>query len=168
MTGSGRVWRAGVLTLSDKGSRGERNDTSGPLLREMLTAEGFEVTLSRILPDVREEIADCLRHWVDDATLDLVVTTGGTGLTPSDVTPEATRMVIEREVPGMAEAMRQASLLKTSRAMLSRAVVGTRGRCLIVNLPGSARAAQENLAVLLPVLDHALAKLQGDPDDCGV
>jgi len=163
----GRTWRCGVLTLSDKGSRGEREDTSGPQLREMLTAAGLEVALGRILPDRREEIADCLREWVDGEGLDLIVTTGGTGLTPSDVTPEATRDVIEREVPGMAEAMRQASLAKTSRAMLSRAVVGARGRCLIVNLPGSARGAKENLEVVLPVLDHALAKLQGDPDDCG-
>jgi molybdenum cofactor synthesis domain-containing protein len=167
MAGTQRVRRAGVLTLSDKGSRGERVDTSGPLLREMLTAAGFAVACARILPDVQAQIADCLRLWADTEGLDLVVTTGGTGLTPSDVTPEATRTVIEREVPGMAEAMRQASLLKTSRAMLSRGVVGTRGRCLIINLPGSARAAKENLEVLLPVLEHALAKLQGDPDDCG-
>lgn len=157
--------RVGILTLSDKGARGERIDESGRVLREAVTGLGT-VTRSQIIPDDEEQIVRTLVEWCDVEHLDLILTTGGTGLTPRDVTPEATRRVLEREIPGMAEAMRAASFLKTPHAMLSRAMVGVRGRTLIVNLPGSPRGALENLAVLLPALPHALAKLQGDPTDC--
>lgn len=158
-------FRIGILTLSDKGSRGERVDESGPVLREVVTGLGV-VTHSRIIPDDEEQIVRTLVEWCDVEHLDLILTTGGTGLTPRDVTPEATRRVLEREIPGMAEAMRAASLLKTPHAMLSRAMVGIRRSTLIINLPGSPRGARENLEVLLPALPHALAKLQGDPVDC--
>ncbi len=156
-----------VLTVSDKGSLGERVDRSGPMLQELLAGEGYRVVASRILPDVVSEIRTVLCDWADREQIDLIVTTGGTGLSPTDVTPEAMREVIDREVPGMAEAMRAASLLKTSRAVLSRGVTGIRGRSLIINLPGSERAARENIEVLLDVLPHALDKMKGGLDDCG-
>lgn len=155
----------GILTLSDKGARGERRDESGPLLREMIAPLG-EVVCTAVIPDDEETIVARLVEWVDERKLDLVLTTGGTGLTPRDVTPEATLRVVERLVPGMAEAMRAASLLQTPHAMLSRAVVGVRRTTLIVNLPGSPRGAGENLAVILPALAHAIPKLKGDPSDC--
>ena len=161
------AYRFGVLTLSDKGARGEREDTAGPLVEELLAGQGFVSVCRAVLPDDEEAIARMLARWVDEKGLDLVVTTGGTGLAPRDVTPEATRRVVEREIPGMAEAMRAASLRVTPRGMLSRGLAGVRGRALIVNLPGSRKAVRENLEVLLPVLGHALAKIQGDPADCG-
>ncbi|TYO99869.1 molybdopterin adenylyltransferase [Geothermobacter ehrlichii] len=156
----------GILTLSDKGARGERVDESGPLLAEMCTGLG-EVIRTAIIPDEQERIVEVLIDWADNLRLDLVLTTGGTGLSPRDVTPEATLQVVDRLVPGMAEAMRLESLKKTPHAMLSRGVVGMRGETLIVNLPGSPKAARENFAVLLPALSHALGKLKGDPTDCG-
>ena len=158
-------FRIGILTLSDKGARGERVDGSGPLLA-VLVAELGKVIKTLIIPDDAAIIAATLCTWADEEHLDLILTTGGTGLSPRDVTPEATLRVVDRLVPGMAEAMRSASLVKTPHAMLSRAVVGIRGATLIINLPGSPRGASENLAVLLPALGHALAKLQGDPADC--
>lgn len=161
-----RPVRIGILTLSDKGSVGERIDESGAVIREMIAPLG-EVACYRILPDDRAQIVACLCDWSDREGLDLVLTTGGTGLSPRDVTPEAMGEVIDREVPGMAEAMRMASLAKTPYAMLSRGRVGMRGETLIVNLPGSPKAVRENLAVLLPVLPHALGKMGGDPGDCG-
>lgn len=160
------TYTCAVLTTSDKGSRGEREDTSGPALRKVLSERGFTVADHALVPDRIEEIRRTLLDWVDQRKIDLIVTTGGTGLSPSDVTPEAVRPLLEREIPGMAEAMRAASLLKTRNAMLSRALVGTRGQSLIVNLPGSRKAALENLEVLLPTLPHALEKIQGSTEDC--
>lgn len=162
-----RTYRCGVLTLSDKGSRGEREDTSGPLLQEMLRGEGFIIALTRIIPDQQPLIEQTLIQWVDVEGLDLIVTTGGTGVSPSDRTPEATLAVIDREIPGLAEAMRMASLQKTIQAVWSRGMAGIRGHCLILNLPGSKKAAGENLAAVLPALAHGLYKLKGGDADCG-
>jgi len=158
-------YRVGVLTLSDKGSKGEREDESGRLLGEMIAPIG-SVARYQIVPDEHDKIVMLLTSWADDLHLDLILTTGGTGLGLRDLTPQATAEVIDYQVPGMAEAMRAASLAKTPHAMLSRALVGVRGQTLIVNLPGSPKGVRENLAVLLPALPHALAKLQGDPSDC--
>ncbi|CAK8717076.1 MAG: molybdopterin adenylyltransferase [Candidatus Electronema aureum] len=157
----------GVLTLSDKGSRGERQDTAGPLLKEMLVAQGFTLAAYKIIPDCEELIVSTLMEWADKKQLDLIVTTGGTGVSPSDHTPEATRRVIEREVPGLGEAMRQASLAKTVQAVWSRGIAGIRGQCLIINLPGSERAAKENLHAVLSALEHGIRKIKGDATDCG-
>jgi len=161
------MYRAGILTLSDKGSRGEREDESGPLLAEMV-AEIATVSRYQVIADDREKIILLLTNWVDDLHLDFILTTGGTGLSPRDVTPQATESILDYQVSGMAEAMRAASLTKTPRAMLSRALVGVRQQTLIINLPGSPRAARENFEVLLPVIPHALAKLKGDTADCAV
>jgi len=159
-------WPVGVLTLSDKGSRGEREDLSGAAIRELLDPAVFAVAAYEVIPDEHTEIVETLVRWVDCEGLALILTTGGTGVSPRDVTPEATRAVIERELPGMAEAMRSASLQKTPHAMISRAIAGIRRRTLIVNLPGSPRAVRENLAVLLPALPHAVEKIHGDPSEC--
>ncbi len=153
--------RVGILTLSDKASRGERVDTAGAAVRELLAGIGAEVVRSAVLPDERDHIAATLRTWADAGDLDLIVTTGGTGLSPRDVTPEATAAVVDYLVPGMAEAMRAAGLRQTPMAMLSRGVCGVRGRTLIVNLPGSEKGVRENLSVLLPVLPHAVETLHG-------
>lgn len=152
-----------VLTLSDKGSRGERQDTSGPAIAEALKGVG-DVKYYDVLPDERALIRERLLHYA--GRVDLILTTGGTGLSPRDVTPEATLDVVERQVPGIAEAMRMEGLKKTNRAMLSRAVAGVRGQTLIVNLPGSPAAVKENLAVILDVLPHAVAKIKGSPEEC--
>jgi len=160
-------YSCGVLTVSDKGARGERTDTSGPAICDMLATAGFELAVTGMVPDQQEGIAAVLLEWADRRVVDLIVTTGGTGVAPSDVTPEATRPLLDREVPGISEAMRQASLAITARAMLSRGVAGIRGKTLIINLPGSERAARENLATVLAVLPHAIAKIKGDPGDCG-
>ena len=168
MTGRpGEPYCAGVLTLSDKGSRGEREDPSGPLLQEMLQGAGFTVAAYEVIPDQEELIVTTLEQWSDALHLDLIVTTGGTGVAPTDRTPEATRRVIATEVPGLAEAMRQASLKKTVQAVWSRGIAGIRGTCLIVNLPGSRKAARENLEAVLPALAHGIDKLQGGQADCG-
>ncbi|WP_449244257.1 MogA/MoaB family molybdenum cofactor biosynthesis protein [Desulfobacca acetoxidans] len=159
--------RVGILTCSDKGARGEREDLSAQEARRLLPVNVFRVENYAIVPDTREAITDLLVAWCDQDRLDLILTTGGTGLSPRDVTPEATRGVIEREVPGMAEAMRAASLLKTPHAMLSRGVAGIRGQTLIVNLPGSPKGVRENLEVVLPALPHALEKIKGSPAECG-
>lgn len=158
--------RAGVLTVSDKGSRGQREDTAGPLVAEILTDAGYNVKKRDIVPDDRDKIAECLIAWVDKEDIRLIVTTGGTGVSPTDVTPEAMLKIITYQIPGMAEAMRTESLKKTPHAMLSRAMAGVRGRSLIINLPGSPGGAKENLAVIVPALSHALAKISGDPSDC--
>lgn len=160
------MFQIGVLTLSDKGAQGQRVDESGPVVREILEAVG-QVTHVAISPDDIDSIVSILTDWSDQEQLDLIVTTGGTGLTPRDVTPQATLQVIDYEVPGMAEVMRMESLKKTSHAMLSRAIVGVRRETMIVNLPGSPKAARENLQAVMPALPHALAKLAGDPSDCG-
>jgi molybdopterin adenylyltransferase len=159
--------QAGVITLSDKGSRGEREDLSGPEAIRMLREAGIETAHSEIVPDEAEIIAEKLVEFADVRGLDLVVTTGGTGVSPRDVTPDATLKVIDREIPGMAEAMRRESMLKTPHAMISRAVAGIRKTTLIVNLPGSPKGVRENLAVILPALKHAIEKIKGDPADCG-
>ncbi len=158
----------GVLTMSDKGSRGEREDTSGPFLLRLLTEQGFQRKAYTIVPDRVERIKETLIAWVDEEKVDLIVTTGGTGVAPTDVTPEAMVDVIEKEIPGMAEAMRAESLKKTPNAVLSRGKAGIRKNSLIINLPGSEKAAKENIAVLLPCLAHALDKIQGGTSDCGV
>jgi molybdopterin adenylyltransferase len=155
--------RFGILTLSDRSSRGERPDASGPALSELIQAEGWSVVKQGLLPDDEASIRERLTSWADSRELDVILTTGGTGFSPRDVTPEATRAVIDREAPGLAEAMRAASLRVTPHAMLSRIVTGTRGRTLIVNLPGSPKAAVENLQVILPVLPHAIQLLHEDP-----
>lgn len=159
--------RAAILTISDKGARGEREDKSGPALKTILEKAGFSIVCLEILADDQQLIEQRLRELSDESCLDLVVTTGGTGVSPRDVTPEATLAVIDRQVPGMAEAMRTASSAKTPHAMLSRALAGIRQQTLIVNLPGSVRGARENIDVLLPALEHALQKIQGDPSECG-
>ncbi len=156
--------RVGILTISDRSARGERPDASGPLLAELVAGElGATGIRTEVIPDDLEVISSTLIAWCDGGELDLILTTGGTGLAPRDNTPEATRAVIEREAPGLAEAMRAAGLQKTPHAMLSRGICGIRGRTLIVNLPGSPRAAQENLAVILPVLPHAVELLKEEP-----
>ena len=158
--------RVGILTVSDRSSQGLRDDASGPVLADMLRAGGMQVAFTAVCPDDRSEIRKILSSWADEERADLILTTGGTGLSPRDVTPEATLDVVSRTVPGMSEAMRQASLRKTPHAMISRAVAGVRNRSLIVNLPGSPKGAVENLEVILPAVEHAVAKLQGDPSDC--
>lgn len=155
---------AAVLTLSDKGARGEREDASGPAVAEMLRGVA-QVKFYDVLPDERELITKKLLDYA--GRVDLILTTGGTGLSPRDVTPEATRDVIDREVPGIAEAMRAAGLQKTRHAMLSRAVAGAKGQTLIVNLPGSPRAVRENLEAIIDVIPHAVEKLKGSPKECG-
>jgi molybdopterin adenylyltransferase len=156
-----------VVTMSDKGSRGEREDSSGKLLQELLKAEGYTLKAYTIVPDDQEIIIKTLLDLIDNRKIDLIVTTGGTGVAPSDVTPEAMQAVIEKDIPGMAEAMRAASLQKTPYAVLSRARAGIRGKSLIINLPGSKKAARENIEVLLAALPHALDKIQGGTSDCG-
>ena len=158
--------RVAILTVSDRSARGERPDASGPALVQAVRDGLPQATVveTGLVADEAGRISAQLVHWADDLRLDLILTTGGTGFAPRDVTPEATRAIIEREAPGLAEAMRAASLRVTPHAMLSRAVAGMRGRCLIVNLPGSPRAAVENLATLLPVLPHALQLLGESPD----
>ena len=161
-------FQAGVLTISDKGSQGLRKDDSGEVVAGMLLEQGFSVIKREIIPDDRKQISDTLVRWVDNEGLALIVTSGGTGLSPTDVTPQAMEQVIDYQVPGMAEAMRAESLKKTPHAMISRAMVGVRKTCLIINLPGSPKGARENLAVVLPALNHALSKLTGDMSDCAV
>ena len=157
---------AAVVTVSDRGYRGERPDGSGPVVREMLEQAGYQVVRMEVVPDEQGEIEALLRELADQGDIALTVTTGGTGFSPRDVTPEATAAVCQRMTPGIAEAMRLASLRITPRAMLSRATAGIRGRTLIVNLPGSPKAARENLEAVLPALDHGLEMLCGGPPDC--
>lgn len=157
--------RVGVLTISDKGSRGERVDTSGPAISEAVAQIDAEVQLYEIVPDDRETIAEYLRSWSDGDHVDVVFTTGGTGLTPRDVTVDATLDAVEHLIPGMAEAMRGEGLKHTPMSMLSRAICGVRKQTLIINLPGSEKAVRENIAVVLPVLQHAVDSIRGRSGD---
>ena len=161
------MMRVGVITISDRGYRGEREDVSGAVIQEMVRGLGAEVAFSTVVPDEGTEIKKVLVQGADEMGLDLIVTTGGTGVSPRDVTPDATGEVIEREIPGFAEAMRLEGLKKTPHAMISRAVCGVRGHTLIVNLPGSPKAVREGLEVILPAIAHTIAKIQGDPEECG-
>lgn len=158
------MFKAAILTLSDKGARGERMDESGRILREILEQARIEVVQYEVIPDDRDILKERLINL--SGKVDLVVTNGGTGLGPRDITPDVTLEVIDREVSGIAEAMRYEGLKKTPRAMLSRAVAGVRGACLIINLPGSPRAVREGIEVILDVIPHAIEKLKGSEEEC--
>jgi molybdopterin adenylyltransferase len=158
------ILRFGILTASDRSSRGERPDISGPALVKLVTARGWTVPLTAIVPDDVEILRDTLTRWADGGMVDIILTTGGTGFAARDVTPDATNQVINRPVPGLAEGMRAESRKITPHAMLSRAVAGIRGRVLIINLPGSPKAVVETLEIVLPVLEHAVELLKEDPE----
>lgn len=158
--------KIGILTVSDKGARGEREDRSGPAVGKIMEAAGAEVVRTGIVADERDLIAGALIEWSDEG-LDLILTTGGTGFGPRDVTPEATKAVIEREAPGLAEVMRRVGMDKTPTAMLSRAAAGIRKSTLIVNLPGSEKGARESLEAILPALGHGIEILKGKASECG-
>ncbi|MBN2462588.1 MAG: MogA/MoaB family molybdenum cofactor biosynthesis protein [Dehalococcoidia bacterium] len=157
---------AGILVISDKGWSGERLDESGLVAREIVSKLGIEITKYEIVPDEAGIISGKLIEWCDEVGLDLIVTSGGTGLSSRDVTPEATLAVIDKPIPGLTEAMRMDTMKKKPEAMLSRAVAGSRGKCLIINLPGSPKAVQECLEVILTVLPHALELLGGRVSEC--
>jgi molybdopterin adenylyltransferase len=161
------MFQVGILTVSDKGAAGARKDTAGPALKELLDPQCYAVTSLQIIPDEYGQIVAMLVAWSDQDKLDLILTCGGTGPSPRDLTPESTLAVAERLVPGIPEVMRATSLAKTPHAMLSRGVAVIRGNTLIINLPGSLRGATENLEAILPALPHALEKLKGSPADCG-
>lgn len=163
-----RMITVGILTISDKGSRGEREDLSGIEIRKLLETLPAEVLHYEIIPDETDIIADRLMYLADTKGLDLILTTGGTGVSPRDVTPEATLRVINKQIPGLAELMRLKSLEITPHAALSRAVAGIRGCSLIVNLPGSPKSVRENLSAILPTFRHAIDKIKGDPSECAV
>ncbi len=158
--------RAGVITVSDRGSQGMREDKSGPEIVKLLEGIGIGIGESAIVPDEIDQIRASLIDFADCRRMDLIVTTGGTGVSPRDVTPDATMAVIDREVPGMAEAMRRESHRITPHALISRAVVGIRGRTLIINLPGSPKSVRENFSVILPAIRHAIEKIKGDDREC--
>lgn len=157
----------GIITASDKGSRGERVDTSGPLIEEILKDMGAVVKEYAIVPDERDQLSEKMRYMCDELKLDLVFTTGGTGFSPRDITPEATLDVIERLVPGIPESIRMKSLSITPKAMLSRAVAGIRKQTLIINLPGSPKGVKESLEIILPALSHGVGILKGLEGECG-
>lgn len=159
------MFNIGIITASDKGAKGEREDISGKTIAAMLSGLGY-IKHYVVVPDELEVLSREMIDMADNLEVDLILTTGGTGLGPRDVTPEATLAVVDRQVPGIAEAMRAKSLEKTNRAMLSRAVAGTRGRTLIINLPGSPKGVQECLEVVLPALEHGLAILKGEASEC--
>ena len=158
--------RAAVITVSDKGSRLERLDESGPAVAEILRGAGMSVERTVMVPDEQDQIRDLLVRLSDEERFDLIITTGGTGVSPRDVTPDATLAVIDREIPGMGEAMRRESAAKTPHAVISRATAGIRGASLVLNLPGSPKGAVENLLVVLSALEHAIEKIKGDGRDC--
>lgn len=162
------MYRAAILTISDKGHAGLREDESGGAIRAILEARGYTVSHYAVLPDEREQIAAALRQLADNRTAELILTTGGTGFSPRDVTPEATMDVAERLCPGIPEAMRAMSMTKTRRAMLSRATAALRGRSLIINLPGSVKAVRECLECVIDQLEHGLDILTGADGECGV
>lgn len=158
--------KVGILTLSDKGARGERKDLSGPALTEWLRPHGVETVAYEMIPDEADLISAKLIEWADGGDMDIILTTGGTGVSPRDVTPEATMKVLDRVIPGLGELMRFRSLAKTPSAAISRAVAGIRGMTLIINLPGSPKGAVENLEAVWEAVPHAVAKIQGDPSEC--
>ena len=160
---SNNILNFGVITISDRSSQGEREDVSGPVLQRKIETQGWKVNKYTVIPDNLMEISHLLQQWADHKHLDVILTTGGTGFSPRDVTPEATRAIIERIAPGIAEAMRYESLKITPHAMLSRAVAGIRKQTLIINLPGSPKAAVENLEIIIPVLPHAVELLSNNP-----
>ncbi len=157
---------AAVITLSDKGAKGERTDESGPLIARLLSAAGAGVIHYEMIPDEAEMLRERLIRY--SSLVDLIITTGGTGLSDRDITPEATASVVERQLPGLAEAMRAHGMQKTRRAMLSRGIAGTRGACLIINLPGSPKAVREGLEAVIDVIPHAISKIKGPEEDCAV
>jgi molybdopterin adenylyltransferase len=159
--------RAAILTLSDKGSRGERTDESGPALAAWLAERGVRTLLSHVIPDEFDKITAVLSEWADSDIADLILTTGGTGVSPRDVTPEATMQVCTRLIPGIGELMRFKSLEITPMAALSRAMAGIRNQSLIINLPGSPKGALENLEAIWPLIGHAVEKIRGGDEDCG-
>jgi len=156
--------RFGILTSSDRSSRGERPDLSGPVLRDLITSQGWTVAHTAIVPDDVNALSETLSTWADSGEVDIILTTGGTGFAPRDVTPEATSLVIDRQAPGLVEAMRLESRKVTPHAMLSRALAGMRGKVLIINLPGNPKAAVENFQVVSPILAHAVELLTDNPD----
>jgi len=161
------MFTAAVVTISDKGSRGERKDLSGPVLVKKLEDAGYKIVHTSIIPDEYEDIKNTLTQLSDTVHANLILTTGGTGFSPRDITPEATESVIERRTPGLTELARQESLKITPKAALSRATAGIRGKSLIINMPGSPKAAKEHLDVLLPILEHGLDILLDRDDECG-
>jgi len=160
------MFSAGIITVSDKGSQGKREDKSGPVIVELLAGAAVSIKKTIIIPDEIDQIAQAIVQFADVEKLDLILTTGGTGVSPRDLTPDATLKVLDREIPGMAEAMRASSMKVTPHAMISRAVAGIRGRSLIINLPGSPKGAKENLSIVMPALTHTMEKIQGDERDC--
>jgi len=160
------VIKVGILTLSDKGSKGEREDLSGKALKDFSEVEGWKVIKYEIIPDEKEQIVEILKIWVDKEKLDFIITTGGTGVYPRDVTPEATKEIIEKEIPGIPEYIRYISYPLTPMAALTRGVAGIRKKTLIINLPGSPKAIKEIFPKLIPIIKHAIEKIKGDPSEC--
>ena len=158
--------KVGILTLSDKGSKGEREDLSGKVLKDLSEVEGWKVIKYEIIPDEKEQIVEILKIWVDKEKLDFIITTGGTGVYPRDVTPEATKEVIEKEIPGIPEYIRYISYPLTPMAALTRGVAGIRKKTLIINLPGSPKAIKEIFPKLIPIIKHAIEKIKGNPSEC--
>ncbi len=166
MIAMNNMFTAGILTISDKGSRGEREDTSGSIIEDLLTGIGMQVAYREIVPDEKDDIAGKLIKWADTAKIDLILTTGGTGLSPRDITPEATLSIVDKLVPGISEAMRAESIRKTPRGMLSRGISGILGKTLIINLPGSPKAVKECLGAIMPALPHAVETVRGEAFEC--
>jgi len=160
------VYSVCILTVSDKATLGKREDQTGPLLKQLVVPLRGNVLQYQIVPDEKEKIKKALLLFCDQWNADLVLTTGGTGVSPRDVTPDATREIIDREIPGFGEVMRMSGFSKNPKVVISRAMAGVRGKTLIINFPGSVRAVQENFALLLPLLPHTLDKIRGDETDC--